>query len=86
MLYILMLTTWIGTALFVLIFAGIGEILEHLEDLKEINSQMPTTIKNDIINDIKAKKEPTTDEWKCPKCGKINANYVGSCGCGTTKP
>lgn len=20
--------------------------------------------------------------WKCPKCGKINANYVGTCGCG----
>ena len=23
---------------------------------------------------------------KCPKCGKINQNYVGTCGCGTRKP
>lgn len=82
----LMLTTWIETALFVLIFAGIGKILDYLEDLKDANSQMSETIKNDIVNDIKAKKEPTKDEWKCPKCGKINANYVGSCGCGTKKP
>lgn len=77
-----MLTTWIETGLFVLIFAGIGTILEHLEELKKTNSQMSTTIKNDI----EAKKEPTRNEWKCPNCGKINANYVGSCGCGTKKP
>lgn len=25
------------------------------------------------------------NEWKCPKCGKINQNYVGSCGCGHLK-
>lgn len=23
---------------------------------------------------------------KCPNCGKINQNYVGSCGCGAPKP
>ena len=27
-----------------------------------------------------------TNEWKCPKCGKINQNYVGTCGCGQQKP
>lgn len=26
------------------------------------------------------------DSWKCPQCGRYNANYVGTCGCGTTKP
>ena len=25
-------------------------------------------------------------EWKCPKCGKINQNYIGTCGCGEVKP
>ncbi len=25
-------------------------------------------------------------EWTCPKCGKINQNYVGTCGCGQVKP
>lgn len=26
------------------------------------------------------------DEWLCPKCGRINKNYVGSCGCGERRP
>ena len=30
--------------------------------------------------------EPAAGEWKCPKCGKINKNYVGTCGCGEEKP
>ena len=29
---------------------------------------------------------PTANEWKCPQCGKINQNYVGTCGCGQGKP
>lgn len=28
----------------------------------------------------------STNSWICPKCGKINQNYVGTCGCGETKP
>lgn len=24
-------------------------------------------------------------EWKCSRCGKVNQNYVGTCGCGMTK-
>ncbi len=31
-------------------------------------------------------REPTEYEWKCPSCGKINQNYVGTCGCGAAKP
>lgn len=23
--------------------------------------------------------------WICPKCGRSNANYVGTCGCGTSR-
>lgn len=34
----------------------------------------------------KLKKEPSENEWKCPKCGRINQNYVGTCGCGEVKP
>lgn len=30
--------------------------------------------------------EPNSNEWKCPKCGKIHQNYVGTCGCGEKKP
>ncbi len=31
-------------------------------------------------------REPGSNEWKCPKCGTIHQNYVGTCGCGETKP
>ena len=31
-------------------------------------------------------REPEEYEWKCPSCGKINQNYVGTCGCGAAKP
>ncbi|WP_294467715.1 hypothetical protein [uncultured Ruminococcus sp.] len=33
-----------------------------------------------------ATKNDDTKTWVCPKCGKINQNYVGSCGCGEIKP
>ncbi len=38
---------------------------------------------NYIPNDT---NKPSENEWKCPKCGKINQNYVGTCGCGEIKP
>lgn len=28
----------------------------------------------------------TSDTWTCPCCGKIMPKYVGTCGCGETKP
>ncbi len=31
-------------------------------------------------------KQNSSDEWVCKNCGKINKNYVGSCGCGEVKP
>lgn len=27
-----------------------------------------------------------TGSWACPSCGRVNANYVGTCACGKTKP
>ncbi len=26
-----------------------------------------------------------TNEWKCSQCGRVNPNYVGTCGCGNSK-
>jgi hypothetical protein len=80
-----MLTTWIETGLFVLIFAGIGTILEHLEDLKAMERAKSEKVKI-LKKDFNENRTPSHNEWKCPNCGKINANYVGSCGCGTKKP
>ena len=30
--------------------------------------------------------EQRSDTWTCPNCGKVMPNYVGTCGCGETKP
>lgn len=39
-----------------------------------------------VKNHINRSQEAEDDEWKCPDCGKINKNYVGTCGCGRRKP
>lgn len=31
-------------------------------------------------------KRVGTNEWLCSKCGRVNQNYVGTCGCGEGKP
>lgn len=28
----------------------------------------------------------SANSWKCPNCGRINANYVSNCACGKNKP
>lgn len=33
-----------------------------------------------------SKTTVSSDSWKCPKCGIVNSNAVGTCACGTTKP
>ena len=36
---------------------------------------------------VKNRKDvPNNGTWTCPNCGKIMPNYVGTCGCGETKP
>ncbi|MGN1111634.1 MAG: zinc-ribbon domain-containing protein [Acutalibacteraceae bacterium] len=38
------------------------------------------------LDKVDANRVPEKNEWLCPKCGKINVNYVGTCGCGEVKP
>ena len=83
--FLTMIYTWIETALFVLIFYGIGTILEHLEDLKAMERAKSEKVKI-LKKDFNENRTPSHNEWKCPNCGKINQNYVGSGGCGTPKP
>ncbi len=33
----------------------------------------------------KQEREATANEWKCPECGLVNANYVTTCACGYRK-
>ncbi len=53
-----------------------------------IYSYNSNTENNDYINKLSSYSEKPNvvvkGEWKC-LCGKTNANYVGSCGCGRTK-
>ena len=36
--------------------------------------------------ELKAKATVNSNEWKCPNCGTIHQNYIGTCGCGERKP
>ena len=38
------------------------------------------------INDNRKAKIDSSKEWRCSNCGRINQNYVGTCGCGKNKP
>lgn len=75
----LMLETWIFFDLLALFFGWLASVLEKLENIERSVCE---------VNNIHEKLEmkPTENEWQCPKCGRINQNYVGTCGCGEVKP
>lgn len=55
----------------------------------ELNSSNNTKCfkcKTDLTEIINKKETKTSDVWICPKCGRTNQNYVGTCGCGEVKP
>lgn len=75
------------------ILNALANILEAQEKISEKLNIVPTTVqKNEksvgYVHDgeYRAPENSVTNEWVCPKCGKHNADYVGTCGCGTVKP
>lgn len=89
--FLLIAVGGIATAYFsALVMYAIGESAENstliLQEMKksETNSSKvesifkDTNTKNNALNN--------TNSWKCTSCGRVNANYVGTCGCGTRKP
>ena len=89
----LMIETWMFFDLLALFFGWLGSVLEKLENIErticdENHNGMNINAIHTAINNFqsKMKKEPSENEWKCPKCGSINQNYVGTCGCGEVKP
>lgn len=89
----------IGAAyLLCLLIHGFGVIVADHEGTQQrevvVPEKKPMEYNNSVFQNMdknhaeqKAPKSvPAAGEWKCPKCGKINQNYVGTCGCGEIKP
>ncbi|MGN0557898.1 MAG: hypothetical protein ACI4IS_00405 [Acutalibacteraceae bacterium] len=76
----LMFSVWIGGAAgLVLPCALITGVIQCLNKI------------SDDLQSLKKKAQDIADVnpmkgWICPKCGKVNQNNVGSCGCGEQKP
>lgn len=75
----LMLSCWIGTAIIAFVFYGFYSVLALLEKIDTNGNKLLFTQKN-------AEQKADKSSWKCPSCGRINQNYVGTCGCGVNKP
>ena len=61
------------------LFFAIKEILLYLEKIY-------TFEKNREEESIPPSFKSTGNYWICPKCGKENPNYTGTCGCGEQRP
>lgn len=80
----LMISCLVGTVILCLIFGGITCILGYLEEL----GAGQNTDDQEVITPIKIERTSGPVEkgdWICPKCGRVNKKYVGSCGCGYSK-
>ncbi len=91
-----MIAGLISIAILCLFIFGVAFALEYLEDIKSQLSAMDTNASNTAPifknisesaaqSPVKKITQPASDEWKCPSCGRINKNYVGTCGCGQRK-
>lgn len=78
----LMIQSWIIADIFSMILFGIGSVLEYLESIKK---SIDDCLHQKSVSSA-SPVSPIGNEWKCPKCGRINQSYVGSCGCGEQKP
>ena len=60
-----------------LILFGVATLIERVESMEEY---IRTTHEVEELN--KLSKESTSKKWRCHGCGRENAMYVGTCGCG----
>lgn len=54
-----------------------------------LQSKVRAVLRNEVDDwkrYAKSSYNDVTAQWKCPNCGKLNASYVGTCGCGTRRP
>lgn len=90
---LILIVSLIFDYVFCLLIYGFGQLIENTEPREVYIAEKPTLEKKEIKsentkskNAFEEKREPSANEWKCPKCGKINQSYVGTCGCGEKKP
>lgn len=86
------LLTLLPTVIVGVVLIGFGEMLEYQEFIAEKVLRLEVILKNEVIGEQNSsneeKMENTTEKslmWKCPKCGKENADYIGTCFCGFEK-
>lgn len=57
----------------------------------DTDSAAPSYTYSEKLSDISKQyqygydRKLASNEWRCQKCGRANANYVGTCACGNTK-
>lgn len=59
--------------------------LSKIKSIPSMDNQSKTPNSDNIPSVTKPKRTAGANEWECSKCGTINQNYVGTCGCGQTK-
>lgn len=84
------LAIWIGVSIGAAIAVNIGKkkIFEYFSESPQTvnqNSAYSTTGQPIFREPEPIVANPSKGEWKCPNCGKINSNYVSTCGCGQVK-
>lgn len=73
---------------------GYGIIVDAHEVKSDKADPAKEAYTSKLFRDMEEKQEearkpagtPAQGEWKCPACGKVNQDYVGTCGCGQLKP
>ena len=66
-----------------------GSVTYSAKKLGEIKRTFESPVFRQTIEEKRQayqNREPSANEWKCPACGTVNQNYVGTCGCGARKP
>lgn len=76
-IFTLMVLSYLNLVSFSRITANtVEQIEEKIDSLKGYSKPVA------VANSIQSVKN---NEWKCVKCGKINPNFVGTCGCGQSR-
>lgn len=65
------------------VFFVAAEILFWLESISDLLRSNNVNQQKQI--EIGGIVKPNSNQWKCPDCGRINANYTGTCACGRSR-